>query len=123
MSPDEYDLIVTIVKTAYTEKVIEAAKAAGAEGATILNGRGIGVHEQKKLFGIAIEPEKGIILTLINREKTRKVFERIIEEAHLDRPATGVIFVIKVSDVAGIVHACPWPRPEEPGEREEHDEC
>ena len=41
-----YDLIVTIVNKGRAEKVMEAAKKAGAEGGTILHGRGSGVHEK-----------------------------------------------------------------------------
>lgn len=112
MNPEEYDLIVTIVRLGWADRVIEAAKVGGAEGATILNGRGIGVHEQKKLLGIPIEPEKEIILTLITCHKTEDVLGRIIEAAQLDKPGTGVVFVVKVSNVAGIVHACAWSPPE-----------
>lgn len=109
MNPEEYDLIVTVVRMGWADRVLEAAKLAGAEGATILSGRGIGVHEQKKLLGIPIEPEKEIILTLITCERTEDVLARIIEEADLDKPGTGIVFVVKVSQVAGIVHACAWP--------------
>lgn len=111
MNPEEYDLIVTVVRMGWADRVLEAAKLAGAEGATILGGRGMGVHEQKKILGIPIEPEKEIILTLITSDKTEGVLARIIEEADLDKPATGIVFVVKVSHVAGIVHARSWPPP------------
>lgn len=113
MNPNEYDLVVTIVRKGWAERVLKAATAAGAEGATILGGRGTGVHEQKKLLGIPIEPEKEIILTLITCDRTEAVLARIIDEADLDKPGTGIVFVLKASHVAGIVHACAWP-PEEP---------
>lgn len=62
---DTHDLIVTVVKKGCVEKIIEASKKAGAEGGTVIPGRGIGIHEGKKFFGIPIEPEKEILLTLI----------------------------------------------------------
>ena len=42
-APDQ-DLIVTIIKKGYAERIIEASREAGAEGATITFGRGTGVH-------------------------------------------------------------------------------
>lgn len=99
-----YDLIVTIVNKDSAELVVESARKAGAEGGTVLTGRGTGIHEQAKLFGITIEPEKEIVLTLISREKTAEVLEAIVREANLDKPGKGIAFVLEVQQVAGINH-------------------
>jgi len=99
-----YDVIVTIVNKGYSEKVIEASKKAGAEGGTILNGRGTGIHEQAKLFSIQIEPEKEIVLTLIDREKTDDVLKAIMVEGELEKPGKGIAFVLEVERTIGINH-------------------
>jgi nitrogen regulatory protein PII len=99
-----YDLIITIVNRDNAELVVEASKNAGAEGGTILSGRGTGIHEQAKLFGISIEPEKEIVLTLIKRDQTATVLEAIIRETQLDKPGQGIAFVLEVEQVAGINH-------------------
>lgn len=99
-----YDLIITIINKGQSEKVVEASKKAGARGGTIISGRGTGVHEHAKLFGITIEPEKEIVLTLIEREKTNEVLQTIVKEAGLDRPGKGIAFVVEVERVAGISH-------------------
>ncbi|MGM0651448.1 MAG: P-II family nitrogen regulator [Bacillota bacterium] len=99
-----HDLIVTIIKKGCCECIIEASKKAGAEGATIIPARGTGVHEQKKLLGIPIEPEKEIILTIIPEEKTDQVLEAIIKAGKLEKPGTGIAFVLDVRKVTGIVH-------------------
>jgi nitrogen regulatory protein PII len=100
----DYDLIVTIVNRDTAEVVVEASKKNGAAGGTILFGRGTGIHEQAKLFGITIEPEKEIVLTLIDNTKTDAVLEAIIREAKLDHPGKGIAFVLEVSRVAGVNH-------------------
>ncbi len=102
-APDQ-DLIVTIIKKGYSERIIEASKEAGAEGATIMFGRGTGVHEQKKLLGIPIEPEKEIIFTVVPAEISQNVLEAIIKAGKLERPATGIAFVLELKKVAGVVH-------------------
>lgn len=100
----KYDLIITIVNKGKSEKVVEASRRAGAEGGTILFGRGTGINEKAKLFGITIEPEKEIILTLIDREITEKVVEAITEDVELNKPGKGIAFVLEVESIAGICH-------------------
>lgn len=99
----EHQLIVTIVKKGWAERIIDAAKKAGARGGTVLHGRGVGIHEQKKLLGLPIEPEKEIILTLIHKDKTNDVLKAIVEKGQLQKPGTGIGFVIDVDKVVGIV--------------------
>ena len=86
--PNKFELIVTIVNKGFAEDVVDAAKEAGAEGGTILKGRGTGIHENGKLFGMTIEPEKEIILSAVN----------------LDKPHTGIAFVLDVEKTIGICH-------------------
>lgn len=99
-----YDLIVTIVNKGDAEIVVSASKANGAGGGTILSGRGTGIHEQIKLLGIPIEPEKEIVLTLIDQRRSGRVLDAIIHAAKLDKPGKGIVFVLAVEQIAGINH-------------------
>lgn len=99
-----YELIVTIVNQGDAETVVEASRKAGAGGGTILTGRGTGIHEKMKLFGIPIEPEKEIVLTLVTREQSEAVMEAIVQAAHLKEPGKGISFVLPVERVFGINH-------------------
>ncbi|MGI6344007.1 MAG: P-II family nitrogen regulator [Bacillota bacterium] len=98
------DLIVTIVGRGENTKIVKAARAAGAQGATIIPGRGTGVHEQRKLLGIAIEPEKDVVLIVVKREISEQVLQAVVEAGSLDEPATGIAFVVELSKVVGITH-------------------
>jgi nitrogen regulatory protein P-II 1 len=100
----EFDLIVTIINKGWADEIVEAARNAGAEGGTVLYGRGTGVHERKTFFGILIEPEKEVVLTLIPRERTQPVLQAITKAGQLERPGTGIAFALDVSQVAGIIH-------------------
>ncbi|HLS08891.1 P-II family nitrogen regulator [Lentibacillus sp.] len=99
-----YDLIITIVNRGDSEKVVDATRKAGAEGGTILHGRGTGVREKAQLFNIMIEPEKEVILTLIQRHKTQEVLKTINEDAELKKPGKGIAFVLEVESTVGISH-------------------
>lgn len=102
----DFELIVTIVNKGDASKVVEASRHAGAEGGTIVHGRGTGIREQAKLFGIRIEPEKDIVLTLIPKNRTQQVLGAIVTAAQLDKPGFGIAFVLDVARVAGICHLC-----------------
>lgn len=102
--PIKFDLIVTIVNKGFAEEVVDAAKRTGAGGGTILNGRGTGIHENAKLLGIPIEPEKEIVLTLIESVNTEKTLEAITDAVGLDKPSKGVAFVLGVEKAVGICH-------------------
>lgn len=104
MEKIQFNLIVTIVNRGTASDVVRASKKAGAEGGTIVNGRGCGIHENATVFGIPIEPEKDIILTLIDCRKTEQVLEAITKEAGLDEAGKGIAFVLDVEKTIGIHH-------------------
>ncbi|WP_018921572.1 P-II family nitrogen regulator [Salsuginibacillus kocurii] len=97
-------LMVTIVAKGKASKLVKAAKDHGAEGATILNGRGTGIHEYKKLFGMEVQPEKEIILILVPDSKIEEIRDALREEGNLDEPGTGIGFVVETKYLFGINH-------------------
>ncbi|RNA68524.1 P-II family nitrogen regulator [Alteribacter keqinensis] len=99
-----FNLIVTIVNKGDAGKVVDSSIEGGAEGGTILNGRGSGIHEKAKLLSLSIEPEKDIVLTLIKRDKTKEVLSKIEEGTELNQPGKGICFVLPVEETVGIHH-------------------
>lgn len=102
-------LIVTIVRKGWGSTVLEASVKAGSRGATVLFGRGAGVNEQERIFGMAIEPEKEIILTVVPEEKVDRILEAIVTAADLEKPGHGLAFVLPVDRVVGIAHLLQQP--------------
>lgn len=101
----EFQLIVTIVNSGDSQKVIKAAADAGAEGGTILNGRGTGVNEQQTFMNFTIDPEKDVILTLVPASYTDKVVDSIEQAVDLNAPGRGIAFLIDVENVFGVNHS------------------
>ncbi|OEF98190.1 P-II family nitrogen regulator [Desulfuribacillus alkaliarsenatis] len=99
-----HKLLVTIVKKGIASKIVKASKEAGAEGGTIILGKGTGIHEKHTFLGIPIEPEKEITLTLVSEDKVDIVLQAIEKAGKLDKPGTGVGFVIDAKKLAGICH-------------------
>lgn len=100
----QFNLIVSIVNKGKCDVIVDASRKAGAEGGTVIYGRGTGIHEKAKLFSIPIEPEKDVVLTLVPKPSTEHVLETIVQEAELDQPGTGVAFILPVEQTAGIHH-------------------
>lgn len=94
-----YKLIITIVNKGRAEKVVDLSHRAGAEGGTIFFGRGAAV---RLLLGISIEPEKEIVMTLIENDKAQSVFDTIVKEMSLNEPNKGIAFIISLDQVAGL---------------------
>ncbi len=97
-------LIVSIVRKGWGDTVLQATMKAGAHGGTVLFGRGIGRNEQHKVFGIQIEPEKEVVLTIVASDITQAVLQEIVRAAELTAPGHGLAFVVAVEQVAGIIH-------------------
>jgi nitrogen regulatory protein P-II 1 len=97
-------LIVTIVQKGWGSTVLEATVKAGARGGTVLMGRGAGINEQERIFGMAIEPEKEIILTLTYPDQVDKILEEIVRAAGLNETGKGIAFVLPVERIVGIAH-------------------
>lgn len=96
--------IVTIVERGKADKIIEAAKQAGASGATIFYGRGTGESEVKKFLKVNIEASKEIILILSEKEQLKDIMTAMIIAGKLKEPGMGIIFTIPIDNLIGLHH-------------------
>ena len=97
-------LIVSIVRKGWGDAVLESSMNAGAHGGTVLFGRGTGRNEQQRVFGIKIEPEKEIVLTVVPADIAEAVLKAITTAAELSAPGHGLAFIVPVEQLAGVVH-------------------
>jgi nitrogen regulatory protein PII len=95
-------LIVTIVRKGWGSSVLQASVSAGARGGTVLFGRGAGVHEHETIFGMAIEPEKEIVLTVVPEDQVDTILAEIVRAAEVDAPGHGMAFVLPVHKIVGV---------------------
>lgn len=97
-----HQAIIAIIEKGQAERVVEAARRAGAYGATIINARGSGIHEEFKLFAIEIEPEKEIVLMVVKSEQVDKICKQIIKETQINEPGKGVLFTQPINHTYGL---------------------
>jgi nitrogen regulatory protein PII len=97
-------LIITVVRKGWGDAVIEASMKAGAAGGTIIFGRGMGIHEKKKIMGVSLEPEKEIVLSVVCANKADAILKEIVCATDLEKPGTGIAFMLPIDKVLGISH-------------------
>lgn len=97
-------LIVTIVRKGWGSTVLDASVKAGARGGTVLFGRGAGINEQEKIFGMSIEPEKEVVLTVAYSGLIDTILDEIVRSAELNDTGRGIAFVVPVDKVVGVAH-------------------
>lgn len=92
----DYELISVIVNRGYADDIMDAARAAGAYGGTILHARGTGKPDDEKFFGITIVPEKEQVLIVCERETADRIRESIEKLPCLDTPGIGILYTMPV---------------------------
>ncbi len=101
-----FKLLVALVEDDKTDAVLDAARDAGATGATVLNqARGEGVKKSKTFFGLSLESQRDMVMFLVEEHMSRKILEQIARVGEFDeKPGTGIAFQIDVEDAVGVVH-------------------
>jgi len=97
------ELITCVIQRGKGDKLAKAALDAGAGGATVFFARGMGLRERLGLLGLAIVPEKEVIMIVSKKEETPRIFDAIVKAGHLDVPGMGIAYVIPILSVAGLV--------------------
>lgn len=97
-----HELIVVITNQGCTDKVMDAARAAGATGGTAVHAKGTGTELAKKFFGLSIASEKEMILILTRTETRKPIMKAIMQEAGMKTEAQSLVFSLPVSDLAGL---------------------
>ena len=72
---------------------------------TILNGRGTANKEAESFFHIAIQPEKEVVMILVDKEIKDAVLHALYQKAGLDTMGQGIAFSLPVDEVVGLT---PW---------------
>ena len=99
-----FKLIITFVEDSKTDAVMDAARAAGATGATVINNaRGEGLKQSKTFFGLSLETQRDVLLFLVEEHMSRTIIEKIADVAEFEEnPGSGIAFQLDVEDAVGV---------------------
>ena len=97
---NRYELIVIVANEGRTDQVMNAARAAGAPGGTVLHGKGTG-SQNKKFYNVSIAAEKEVILMVAQNDRKAAIMQSVLHHAGPDSEAGAILFSLPVSEVAG----------------------
>lgn len=99
----KYDLIVAAVADNHVDLAMEAARAAGAAGGTVIRARSAGNAKAEQFIGITLMQEQELLLILTKRENKFAIMQAMSDKVGLKTEAGGIIFSLPVDRTAGIV--------------------
>ncbi|NNG14759.1 MAG: P-II family nitrogen regulator [Gammaproteobacteria bacterium] len=99
-----FKLLIALIEDDKTDAVLDAARNAGATGATVLSqARGEGLKKPKTFFGLSLETQRDMLLFLVEEHLSRTILENIAVVGEFDnKPGTGIAFQIDVEDAVGV---------------------
>lgn len=98
----KYEVIFCVVNAGYTDAVMEAARNFGARGGTVLHARGTANPEAEQKFNITVQPEKEIVMILVEREVKDDILHALYNAVGLQTAGQGIAFCMPVDDVVGL---------------------
>lgn len=98
----EFSVVWTSVVSGYSEEVIEAARAAGARGGTVIKGRRQNSGQVTEYLGIPMQEEQEFVLMVVPKEKKAEIMAAISASCGLKTPAHGIVMSLPVDEVMGI---------------------
>jgi len=101
-----FKLIIVFNEDSRTDKIMDAARAAGATGATIINNaRGEGLTQSKTFFGLTLDTQRDVLLFIVEEHLSRQILEKINAVGKFDdKPGSGIAIQIDVEDAVGVNH-------------------
>lgn len=98
----KYEVIIVFVNTGFSDIVMDAAREEGVKGGTIIHARGTGTKDMEEKYGVVINPDKEMIIILVEASAKDKVLSAIYKAAGLASSGQGIAFSMPVDDVVGL---------------------
>ena len=102
MSNNNYVLITAIVNRGFSSEVMDAARAAGAGGGTVIHSRSISSEEATNFWGMSAQEERELVLILAKHEDKVKIMSAISEGCGMHSDAKGLVMSLPIDSVMGL---------------------
>ena len=101
MAEEAYTLIAAIVERGFSNEVMDAARAGGAGGGTVVHSRSVG-GVTSAFRELRVQEEKEIVLILAEQDKKVDIMRRISESCGMHSEAKGVVLSLPIDEVMGL---------------------
>ena len=100
----KFKLIIVLTQDELTDTAIEAERAHGATGSTVItSARGEGLKPAKTFLGLSVAGQRDMILFLVEEHHSRQILESIAAACGFEEnPGAGVAFQIDIEDAIGL---------------------
>ena len=95
-----YELLLVIANQGYTGSIMDAARAEGAGGGTVIHAKGTGMEGAARFLGVDLVNEKEVVLIVSRTAQKNKIMSAIMKNA--DTKAGAIVFSLPVTDTAGL---------------------
>ena len=102
MAEETYVLIAAIVDRGFSNEVMDAARAGGAGGGTVVHSRSIGNREASSVWGLSVQEEKEIVMILADHDKKGDIMRAIGEKCGMHSEAKGIVLSLPIDSVTGL---------------------
>ena len=97
-----HELVIAVINKDYTDIAIDAARDAGATGATVFHTKSANNAKFEQLIGTSLSQETDSVFFLTTSEYKSKIMEAIRDSAGLKTDGGAVIFSLPVDSIVGI---------------------
>ena len=104
-----HEVIFCIVNSGFSDEVMDAAREFGAGGGTVIRARGTANLEAEKLYNIAIQPDKEIVMILVESKIKNDILHALYRKVGLNTPGQGIAFSVPALSVVGLAEKRPEP--------------
>ena len=95
-----YELLLVIANQGHTGSIMDAARAAGAGGGTVIHAKGTGMEGAAHFMGVDLVNEKELVLIVSRTTLKNQIMQAIMQGA--DPKAGAIVFSLPVTDTAGL---------------------
>ena len=95
-----YELLLVIANQGHTGSIMDAARAAGAGGGTVIHAKGTGMEGAAHFMGVELVNEKELVLIVSRTTLKNQIMQAIMQGA--GPKAGAIVFSLPVTDTAGL---------------------
>ena len=101
-----FKLIIALTEDSITDRIVDAARARGATGSTVIqSARGEGMLATRSFLGLNLASQRDVILLLVEEHMSREILEAIEQAGEFEaNPGSGIAFSLDVEDAVGVSH-------------------
>ena len=95
-----YELLLVIANQGHTGSIMDAARAEGAGGGTVVHAKGTGMEGAAHFMGVELANEKELVFIVSRTAQKNQIMKAIMTGA--DPKAGAIVFSLPVTDTAGL---------------------